>query len=78
MQELRKLRRQLWHATKEEMARALRAANMPQDIPNSAPTVVKDCRVCRTLRTPARHTLPKLSLSTRLNQHVEYDILFYK
>ena len=72
--ELRKLPLRLWHASKEEMARVLRAATISQDILDLIPSVVK----CRKWLPPAHQTIPILRLSTRFNQHVECDILFYK
>ena len=78
MRKLRKLHLRWWHATKEEMARALRAALVSQDILDLIPTVVNNCRECRKWQPPAHQTIPTLPLSTRFNQHVECDILFYK
>ena len=78
MRELRKLHLRWWHATKEEMARALRAANIPQDILDLIPNVVNNCLECRKWALPEHQTVPTLRLSLRFNQHVECDILFYK
>ena len=78
MRELRKLHLRWWHATKEEMARALRAALVSQDILDLIPTVVNTCMECRKWQPPAHQTIPTFRLSTRFNQHVECDILFYK
>ena len=78
MRELRKLHLRWWHATKEEMGRALRAANIPQEILDLIPTVVNNCRECRKWQLPANQTIPTLRLSVRFNQHVEADIMFYK
>eukprot|EP00959_Pyramimonas_sp_CCMP1952_P019015 401709-Pyramimonas_sp.AAC.1 len=62
----------------EEMTRALRAANIPQDIINFIPKTVNNCRERHKWLPSAHQTTPGLRLSTRLNQHVECDILFYK
>ena len=78
MRELRKLRLRWWHAAKEDMARVLRAANISQNILDLIPTIVNNCGECRKWQLPAHQTIPTLRLSTRFNQHVECDILFYK
>ena len=78
MTELRKLHLRWWHATKEEMLRVLRTANVSQDTLDLIPTIVNNCRECRKWMLPAPQTVPTLRLSTKFNQHVECDILFYK
>ena len=78
MRELRKLHLRWWHATKEEMTRVLRAANIDQETLDLIPTIVNNCRECRMWQRPANQTIPTLRLSTRFNQHVECDILFHK
>ena len=40
--------------------------------------MVNNCRERRKWQPPAHQTIPTLRLSTRSNQHVECDILFYK
>ena len=47
MTELRKLHLRWWHATKEEMLRVLRAANIEQSTLDLIPTIVNNCRECR-------------------------------
>ena len=47
MRELRKLHLRWWHATKEEMTRVLRAANIDQETLDLIPTIVNNCRECR-------------------------------
>ena len=78
MRELRKLHLRWWHATKEEMARVLRSAQVSQEILDIFPTVVNNCRECRKWQLPAPQTIPTLRVPTLFNQHVECDILFYK
>ena len=78
MTELRKLHLRWWHATKEEMLRVLKAANIEQSTLDLIPTIVNNCRECRKWQLPAPQTVPTLRLSTRFNQHVACDILFYK
>ena len=67
MTELRKLHLRWWHATKEEMLRVLRAANVGQDTLDLIPTIVNDCRECRKWQLPAPETAPTLRLSTKFN-----------
>eukprot|EP00959_Pyramimonas_sp_CCMP1952_P332300 6958417-Pyramimonas_sp.AAC.1 len=49
------------------MARALRAANMPQAILYILPTAVNDCRGRRKWLPPASQTAPTLRLSIRVD-----------
>ena len=60
MTELRKLHLRWWHATKEEMARAPRAANIPRDILDLIPNVVNNCLECRKWALPEHQTVPTL------------------
>eukprot|EP00959_Pyramimonas_sp_CCMP1952_P298232 6237983-Pyramimonas_sp.AAC.1 len=72
--ELRKLH--IWRrpATQEEMARALRAAGMPQNILDLIPTLVDAWRGRRKWLPPARQTIHAFRLSTLFNLRVECDI----
>ena len=76
--ELRKLHLRWWHAPKTSMVRVLEAAGLPKDVLNMVPDIVETCRECRKWQKPAHDTVATIKMSTKFNQHVEMDLMFYK
>ena len=76
--ELRKVHLRWWHAGRTSMTELLGAAGLPQPVLDRIPDIIKSCRECRMWAATGNRTIPSLTLSTRFNQHVEFDLLFYK
>ena len=76
--ELRKLHLRWWHASSTSMTRVLKAAGVPQKVLEMVPDVISSCRECRAWQRPGPATQPSLRLTVKFNQHVEYDLMFYK
>ena len=76
--ELRKLHLRWWHASKESMRRVLSAAGLSAQVLNEIANIVDTCRECRMWSRPANETIPTLRMSTKFNEHVECDLLFYR
>ena len=60
------------------MINALKAAGISQATINMVPAIVDTCRECRAWKPPGNQTVPSVTISTRFNQHVECDLMFYK
>lgn len=78
MRELRKLHLRWWHASKQAMRQVLQPAGLPNSVLDKIPQVIDTCRECRQWSRPAHETIPTLRMTTRFNEHVEADILFYR
>jgi hypothetical protein len=78
MRELRKLHLRWWHASKQAMRQVLQSAGLPNSVLDKIPQVIDTCRECRQWSRPAHETIPTLRMTTRFNEHVEADILFYR
>ena len=78
MNELCKLHVRWWHATVTAMTRMLRGAGCGQTILSQIPDIVSTCRELRPWQKTGPDPTTSLSLSTRQNEYVEGDILFYK
>lgn len=76
--ELRKLHLRWWHAGKESMKRILSAAGLGKDVLEEVVRTVDTCRECRMWSRPAHETIPTLRMSTKFNEHVECDLMFYR
>jgi hypothetical protein len=60
------------------MTRVLTAAGLPKSVLDIVPDVVDTCRECRAWQKPERKTVASIRMSTKFNEHVEMDLLFYK
>ena len=76
--ELRKLHLRWWHAGKESMKRILSAAGLGKDVLEEVVRTVDTCRECRMWSRPAHETIPTLRMSTKFNEHVECDLIYYR
>ena len=76
--ELRKLHLRLWHAGRQSMTQVLRAVGVKQRILDMIPEIIQTCAECRKWQCPAPATQHALSASLAFNQHVEFDLLFYR
>ena len=76
--ELRKLHLRWWHATRAAMERVLGAAGIPNEILNKIAAIIDTCRECRVWKRPAHDPTQAVELTTRQNEVVECDIMFYK
>ena len=75
---LRKLHLRWWHATAAQMKTLLKAANQPPSVIQLVDDIVATCEVCRTWTRPQAHPVSTVSLSTRFNEQVEADIVFFQ
>jgi len=76
--ELRKLHLRWWHAPKNSMTKVLEAAGLPKRVLEMVPDIVDTCRECRKWTRPQQITQASLRMSTKFNEHVEMDLMFYK
>ena len=76
--ELRKLHLRLWHAGRQSMTQVLRAAGITQKVLDMIPEIIQTCAECRKWQRPTHATQHALSASVAFNQHVEFDLLFYR
>ncbi|CAE7335666.1 RNR1 [Symbiodinium sp. CCMP2592] len=76
--ELRKLHLRLWHAGRQSMTQILRAAGVTQKVLDMVPAIIQTCAECRKWQRPMHATQHALSASVAFNQHVEFDLLFYR
>ena len=78
IRELRKLHLRWWHGTVSTMTSTLRAAGIPNSVNEMVPNIIKTCRECQKWASPGNTTVPSITLATSFNEHVEFDLLFYK
>ena len=76
--EVRKLHLRWWHAGKNSMTRILNAAGLPKEVLDMVPDIVDTCKECRKWQRPGNETIAASSLSTKFNEHVEMDLMFYR
>ena len=74
---LRKLHLHWWHATAAQMKMLLKSANQPPEVIRLVDDIVATCETCRTWTRPQSHPIATVSLSTKFNEQVEADIIFY-
>ena len=75
---IRKLHLRWWHASAAAMKRILQQACQPKEVIDLVDDIVETCTVCRTWSKPLPNSIATLSVSTKFNEHVEADLLFYK
>ena len=66
-----------WHATTEQLSQTLRAAGSPPRAPSMIPDVVNGCQICRNWKRPSNRTIVSGALSSKFNNEVQVDLLFY-
>ena len=76
--ELRKLHLRWWHAPKSAMLRVLEAAGLPKEVTELIPDIIDTCKECRAWQRPDKKTVASFRMSTKFNEHVEMDLMFYK
>ena len=60
------------------MERVLEAAGAPRCVIDMVPDVVDTCRECRAWQRVGHEPNPSIELTTKQNEQVEGDILFYQ
>ena len=75
---LRKLHLRWWHATAAQMRTVLGHAQQPKEVIDLVDSIVDTCSVCRMWSKPLPSSIATSSISTKFNDHVEADLLFYK
>ena len=58
------------------MTDLIKAAGCPRDVLGMIPNVVDTCRICRDWERPGLKSVATSTLSTRLNERVQFDLLF--
>jgi len=76
--EVRKLHLRWWHAGKTAMTRILDAAGLPKDVLELVNDIVDTCKECRKWQKPGKATQAAVSVSTKFNENVEMDLMFYR
>ena len=75
---IRKLHLRWWHASAAAMKRIFQQAGQPKEVSDLVDDIVETCNVCRTWSKPQPNSIATLSVSTKFNEQVEADLLFYK
>ena len=75
---LRKLHVRWFHASAQKMKTLLTAAGVPQDIMVLVQQIVDTCDICRNWSRPGPRAVTSSTVTTRFNQEVQTDLLFYK
>ena len=60
------------------MKRIFQQAGQPKEVTDLVDDIVETCNVCRTWSKPQPNSIATLSVSTKFNEQVEADLLFYK
>ena len=60
------------------MTRILHAAGVPKEVIDLVPDIVETCRECRQWQKPGNDTIATVNVSTKFNEHVEMDLMFYR
>ena len=76
--ELRKLHLRWWHASKTSTTKVLTAAGLPKEVIEMIPGIVDTCKECRKWQKPPPETIATYKMTTKFNEHVEFDLMFYK
>ena len=74
---LRKLHLRWWHASLAAMRRLLSAAGVPEATLELIPAIVDTCRVCRMWARPGPRNITSVTLHTKFNDAVQFDLLFH-
>ena len=74
---LRRLHLRWYHATIPQMQRLLNLVGVPSSAMKLIPEIVDTCRICRTWVRAAPTVRTTVRLSTRFNQAVQGDLMFY-
>ena len=75
---LRKLHIRWFHASAQKMKTLLTAAGVPQDIMLLVQQIVDTCDICRNWSKPGPRTITSSTITTRFNQEIQVDLLFFK
>lgn len=73
---LRQLHVRFWHAPAKRLRDLLPAAGAPQAAINEVQHVVDTCRVCREWQRLSAKPVTSLTLTSRFNEGVQFDVLF--
>ena len=76
--ELRKLHLRWWHAPKVPMKNILQSCGLPSEVIDMIPGIVDTCRECRAWEPAGAATQSAVRISYKFNEHVEFDLMFYK
>ena len=76
--EIRKLHLRWWQPGKAAMIRILSAAGLPKDVLELVADIVDTCKECRKWHKPGKEAIATFSVSTKFNEHVEMDLMFYR
>ena len=74
---LRKLHLRWWHASLAAMRRLLSAAGVPEVTLALLPAIIDTCRVCRLWARPGPRNITSVTLHTKFNDAVQFDLLFH-
>ena len=66
-----------FHATPEEMKRTLKAANVPARAVGEVSDLLSQCSICRDWRKPGPNAITSVRITTKFNEEVQFDFLFY-
>ena len=75
---LRRLHVRWWHVSYTKMCSLLGQAGIPKPIQELCKDVVNTCQVCRLLQKTGDKPMAKTRLSTKFNEVMQVDILFWK
>ena len=75
-QELRQLHVRLWHAPAKRMRDLLQAAGLPAHVLAEVQTVVDTCSTCREWQRRSDKPVASLTLTSKFNEAVQFDLLF--
>ena len=75
---LRKLHLRWWHASEGTMRKVLAAAGVPEQTLKLIRDITANCRQCRIWTTPSPDTKASHDVTTKVNETVEFDLMFYK
>eukprot|EP00971_Amphidinium_carterae_P331793 6465576-Amphidinium_carterae.1 len=74
---LRRLHVKWFHASADQMHRVLKAAGIPRQVLRDIPQITDSCRICRSWARPTEHSKTSIRLSTRFNESVQLDVLYW-
>ena len=75
---LRKLHIRWYHAPAQKMRTLLSAAGVPAEILPLVQQITDTCTICRNWARPGPRTITSVSVTTRFNEEIQMDLLFYK
>eukprot|EP00971_Amphidinium_carterae_P154321 3060349-Amphidinium_carterae.1 len=74
---LRRLHVKWFHASADQMHRVLKAAGIPSQVLRNIPQITDSCKICRSWARPTEHSKTSIRLSTRFNESVQLDVLYW-